>query len=238
MVAQHASYGGGIEAPPSGSQSMQAEGAPSYLTHQLSGSGWSVAKPAVASLNLPMPAPAKSPTGFKGRSCFAPISMQGGMDEPIQSFIRLRTTADIAAAMDAAAAGDKDALRAIQATTMQSDMDNVPTEPADPRVEFSSHRPLSYSTPLPLMPDAALPRISPASGPSRISPRASILMPSTPASPTQDTSSASTGGFGAAPAPTPEPAVQQSPPLPLPPTAPLAFASAAPAQLQPKLSRN
>ncbi|KAJ2508838.1 hypothetical protein GGI11_005990, partial [Coemansia sp. RSA 2049] len=56
-----------------------------------------------------------------------------------RTYARLKTTADIAAAMDAAAAGDKNALRAIQATGMLSDLDDTPTEPADPRVEFSTH---------------------------------------------------------------------------------------------------
>ncbi|KAJ2402154.1 hypothetical protein GGI23_000918 [Coemansia sp. RSA 2559] len=63
--------------------------------------------------------------------------------------MRLETTADIAAAMDAAAAGDKNALRAIQATGMQSDLDDTPAEPADPRTEFPTQGLMGSGQPLP-----------------------------------------------------------------------------------------
>ncbi|KAJ1818302.1 hypothetical protein LPJ56_003872, partial [Coemansia sp. RSA 2599] len=124
-------------------------------------SGWSVAKP-VGSSFLPtstsLSAPGSAdPTsannhhaggggGGVSLSTFSPASLPADNDAPVRNYARLKTTADIAAAMDAAAAGDKNALRAIQATSMLSDLDDVPTEPADPRVEFSMSKLSSIST--------------------------------------------------------------------------------------------
>ncbi|KAJ2697177.1 hypothetical protein H4R19_005683 [Coemansia spiralis] len=181
-AAQHASYGGSSSAEPQPSDSLAApsEGPVGLSVHRAGGSsGWSVAKPASASLAAPpVLAPAEAGSGSKSVSPFAPVSVAGASGQrPIQSFRHLRTTADVAAAMDAAAAGDKDALRAIQATTMQSDIDDMPTEPADPRVEFSSHRPVSHSAPPPPpVADTAPPRASPTASTPRVSPRASVVL--------------------------------------------------------------
>ncbi|PIA13575.1 hypothetical protein COEREDRAFT_11280 [Coemansia reversa NRRL 1564] len=138
----------------------------------ISSSGWSVAQPAGSSFLPPASSPVRARRGLQGISPFSPAGLSGEAGASFQGFMRLRTTADIAAAMDAAVAGDKNALRAIQATSMQSDIDDVPTEPADPRVEFSSHRPAAYSGTF--APAAALSRSAP---PARISPRSSILAP-------------------------------------------------------------
>ncbi|KAJ2805227.1 histidine kinase osmosensor [Coemansia guatemalensis] len=199
-------------------------------------SGWSVARPAGSSFLPPVAAPVRARRGLQGISPFSPAGLAGEPGASFHSFMRLRTTADIAAAMDAAVAGDKNALRAIQATSMQSDIDDVPTEPADPRIEFSSHRPPAYQGALAAA--AALPRPAPAA---RISPRSSMLAPpalvgspgSAPAS--SIVASSPTAGDGFSLGEEPEPLLsptQNQPELPPQSQPP------APTRPQPKLSRN
>ncbi|KAJ2078948.1 histidine kinase osmosensor, partial [Coemansia sp. RSA 988] len=194
----------------------------------ISSSGWSVARPVGSNYLTQVEAPVHARPGLQGISPLSPAGIPGETGAPLHSFMRLRTTADIAAAMDAAVAGDKDALRAIQATSLQSDIDDVPTEPADPRIEFSSYRTQAYSSSLTAA--AALPQPAPAA---RISPRSSMLAPS---------------GLVGSPVPAPSPIVgdalslvdepeprfsptqsqQELPPQPQPPAA----------RPQPKLTRN
>ncbi|KAJ2090743.1 histidine kinase osmosensor [Coemansia sp. RSA 986] len=120
-------------------------------------SAWSIAKPvgesflpSATSTSTPgvaAPLGADSAVGAASSSLLVPgtiapesasASASASTTQP-RTYARLKTTAEIAAAMDAAAAGDKNALRAIQATGMLSDLDDTPTEPADPRIEFSTH---------------------------------------------------------------------------------------------------
>ncbi|KAJ2468095.1 hypothetical protein EV174_006340, partial [Coemansia sp. RSA 2320] len=116
----------------------------------------------------------------QGISTFSPGSIPSDTELPILNYARLKTTADIAAAMDAAAAGDKNALRAIQATSLLSDIDDVPTEPADPRIEFSNHRPSSLPSSFSAgaLSAPSSPRVSPGVGGAVISPR-TLLLPAT-----------------------------------------------------------
>ncbi|KAJ1869062.1 histidine kinase osmosensor [Coemansia sp. RSA 990] len=90
--------------------------------------GWSIARPAVAGYVPSMSTPVKTTSGFQGISTFSVaaaaaaavgnLSDSNGPSSSPHSYARLNTTADIAAAMRAAAAGDKEALRTIQASTM------------------------------------------------------------------------------------------------------------------------
>ncbi|KAJ2908859.1 histidine kinase osmosensor, partial [Coemansia aciculifera] len=167
-----ASYGGA-------GRSMQLSSAMGSMSRGYDPSGWSVARPSTSSF---MPARAESgvdPANGQGISTFLTGSLPSDTEMPIRNYARLKTTADIAAAMDAAAAGDKDALRAIQATSMLSDIDDAPSEPADPSIEFSSHRltsmPASFlGGP---MSDPGSPRVSPGIGSVVAAPRALTLPP-------------------------------------------------------------
>ncbi|KAJ1988814.1 hypothetical protein GGI04_006066, partial [Coemansia thaxteri] len=132
----HTSYGGA-------GRSLQRSSALGSTRRGVDTSGWSVARPAGSSFIATSSAPGTDPSSSQGISTFSPGSIPSDTELPILNYARLKTTADIAAAMDAAAAGDKNALRAIQATSLLSDIDDVPTEPADPRIEFSNHRPSS-----------------------------------------------------------------------------------------------
>ncbi|KAI8319292.1 hypothetical protein GQ54DRAFT_279652 [Martensiomyces pterosporus] len=121
-------------------------------TRSRSDGGWTVANP-VGSTYAPISDPfsgssnnsSSLPLGSHGRSLFSSGSLPSDSSIPLRSYTRLKTTADIAAAMDAAAAGDKNALRAIQATSMLSDIDDAPTEPAEPDFEFYGHGVASQS---------------------------------------------------------------------------------------------
>ncbi|KAJ2581259.1 histidine kinase osmosensor, partial [Coemansia sp. RSA 1836] len=146
--------------------------------HGVDASGWSVARPSASSFMPARSVPRADPAGSQGISTFSPASLPSDAEMPIRNYARLKTTADIAAAMDAAAAGDKDALRAIQATSLFSDIDDVPSEPADPSIEFPPHRlsnlPASFLGGV--MSDPGSPRVSPGIG-ATASPRTLILPP-------------------------------------------------------------
>ncbi|KAJ2802698.1 histidine kinase osmosensor, partial [Coemansia furcata] len=161
----HASYGGA-------GRIIQRSNAMGNLGRGIDTSGWSVARPTASSFMPSRSAPGTDPANSRGISTFSPASLPSDAEMPIRNFARLKTTDDIVEAMAAAAAGDQDALRAIQATTMLSDTEDVPSEPADPRVEFSTHR-LSAG----VMSDPGSPRVSPGIG-AVISPRA-LMLPST-----------------------------------------------------------
>ncbi|KAJ2654684.1 histidine kinase osmosensor [Coemansia sp. RSA 1199] len=94
------------------------------------GPGWSVATP-LGSTYLPPTTPSKDVGEFKGLSTFASDANTptGALESKslVHEYARLNTTADVAAAMDAAAAGDKNALRAIQASAMQQSNSSSPT---------------------------------------------------------------------------------------------------------------
>ncbi|KAJ2744322.1 histidine kinase osmosensor [Coemansia sp. BCRC 34301] len=169
-----ASYGGAGRA-------MQRSSAMGSLGRGIDTSGWSVARPSASSSFIPMrSAPGTDATNSQGISTFLPSSLPSDAEMPIRNYARLKTTADIAAAMDAAAAGDKDALRAIQATSLFSDMDDVPSEPADLGMEFSSSRLSSIPSTSFLvgaMSDPGSPRVSPGIGGAVALPRALVLPP-------------------------------------------------------------
>ncbi|KAJ2086723.1 histidine kinase osmosensor [Coemansia sp. S100] len=162
--SHHASYGG----PGRGYQRGSAMGG---LGRGVDTSGWSVARPTASSFMPSRSAPGTDPVNSHGISTFSPASLPSDAEMPHRNFARLKTTDDIVEAMTAAAAGDQDALRAIQATTMYSDTEDVPSEPADPRVEFSTHR-LSAGA----MSDPGSPRVSPGIG-AVVSPRTLMLPP-------------------------------------------------------------
>ncbi|KAJ1957296.1 histidine kinase osmosensor, partial [Linderina pennispora] len=115
--------------------------------------GWSVATPVRPSILTAQTATGSFSSGSappasvnRTRSPFSPANTSTNTSSEAMSaaaatnYSQLKTTADIAAAMAAAAAGDANALRAIQSTTMFNDTGEVSTEPADPNVEFYSHR--------------------------------------------------------------------------------------------------
>ncbi|KAJ2324925.1 hypothetical protein GGH92_010568, partial [Coemansia sp. RSA 2673] len=162
--SHHASYGG----PGRGYQRGSAMGG---LGRGVDTSGWSVARPTASSFMPSRSAPGTDPVNSHGISTFSPASLPSDAEMPHRNFARLKTTDDIVEAMTAAAAGDQDALRAIQATTMYSDTEDVPSEPADPRIEFSNHR-LSAGA----MSDPGSPRVSPGIG-AVVSPRTLMLPP-------------------------------------------------------------
>ncbi|KAJ2152804.1 histidine kinase osmosensor, partial [Coemansia sp. RSA 637] len=95
------------------------------------GPGWSVATP-LGSTYLPSTTPSKEAGEFKGLSTFASDANTptGTLESAslVHEYAQLNTTADTAAAMDAAAAGDKNALRAIQASAMQQSNSAPSTE--------------------------------------------------------------------------------------------------------------
>ncbi|KAJ2867063.1 histidine kinase osmosensor, partial [Coemansia aciculifera] len=160
----HASYGGA-------GRVIQRGNAMGSMGRGVDTSSWSVARPTASSFMPSRSAPGTDPVNSHGISTFSPASLPSDAEMPLRNFARLKTTDDIVEAMTAAAAGDQDALRAIQATTMFSDTEDVPSEPADPRVEFSTHR-LSAGA----MSDPGSPRVSPGIG-AVVSPRTLMLPP-------------------------------------------------------------
>ncbi|KAJ1988049.1 histidine kinase osmosensor [Coemansia spiralis] len=97
--------------------------------------GWSVAKPMGESF-LPASTPADSKEPDRSNN-----GNNAHTNVPVRSYAKLKTTADIAAAMDAAAAGDKNALRAIQATGMQSDIEDVETTGGQQQQDAAASQP-------------------------------------------------------------------------------------------------
>ncbi|KAJ2359061.1 histidine kinase osmosensor [Coemansia sp. RSA 2618] len=91
------------------------------------GPGWSIAKPVGTTfLAAASTLPVKDNGEYEGLTTFnsadaaiAPNVIAPDSASLVREYARLNTTADVAAAMDAAAAGDKNALRAIQASGMQ-----------------------------------------------------------------------------------------------------------------------
>ncbi|KAJ1940555.1 histidine kinase osmosensor, partial [Linderina macrospora] len=156
-------------------------------TKSRSDGGWSVATPVQPSIlttqtgSSSFSSSAGAPSTTRARSPFstsnvsADVSGDGSSTAATSNYTQLKTTADIAAAMAAAAAGDADALRAIQATTMYNDAGEVSTEPADPNVEFYSHRmatqraesmPVGSSVPAAVSDPVIMAKASPVSSPS------------------------------------------------------------------------
>ncbi|KAJ1906333.1 histidine kinase osmosensor [Coemansia sp. IMI 209127] len=124
-------------------------------------SAWSIAKPigesflpsatSTSAPGVPSPLAVAAASSSLLLPSIIPTEVSvGGVIPPRRTYMRLDTTADVAAAMDAAAAGDKNALRAIQATGMQSDLDDTPpTEPAYSRTGFPTHGLMGSDQPLP-----------------------------------------------------------------------------------------
>ncbi|KAJ2305611.1 histidine kinase osmosensor, partial [Coemansia sp. RSA 2706] len=117
--------------------------------------GWSVAKPAGSSFLPSLTTPVKSSSGFQGISTFAAATSPDAMPPAAHEYARLSTTAEFAAAMDAAAAGDKNALRAIQASTMQPPVDLSTAAAAIATLAGPSSSPAPQSGTLALQPPSA-----------------------------------------------------------------------------------
>ncbi|KAJ2490201.1 histidine kinase osmosensor [Coemansia sp. RSA 2050] len=160
----HASYGGA-------GRVIQRSSGMGNMGRGMDTRGWSVARPSASSFTPSRPAPGADLAGTHSISTFAPASLPSDAEMPIRHFTRLKTTDDIVEAMAAAAAGDQDALRAIQATTMISDTEDVPSEAADARAEYPMQRHAAGA-----MSDPGSPRVSPGIG-AVASPRAPMLPP-------------------------------------------------------------